>query len=181
LAPRQSPSPPWGRGWLATGAFISRAEKGAPRSACCGGEGVRTVESHTNLTQGTHRGVNPLTPTTSRTWRPLRLAVPPLPRGGEGKCRNSSRRSQTAATAECENIYVALYRGHWRRDANTSLPQPQARGVHTSCGCPSHAPARAREGGKRKTISRKDAKPQSSQRATALVSLRLFVFVSAPG
>ena len=34
------PSPPWGRGWIASGAFISRCEKGAPRSACRGGEGV---------------------------------------------------------------------------------------------------------------------------------------------
>ncbi len=34
------PSPPWGRGWRATGVVISRGEKGAPRSACRGGEGV---------------------------------------------------------------------------------------------------------------------------------------------
>ena len=34
------PSSPWGRGWIASGAFISRCEKGAPRSACRGGEGV---------------------------------------------------------------------------------------------------------------------------------------------
>ena len=39
------PSPLWGRGWLATGVLISRGEKGAPRSACCGGEGVKTVHS----------------------------------------------------------------------------------------------------------------------------------------
>ena len=39
------PSPPWGRGWRATGAFISRREKGAPRSACRGGEGVKDVNA----------------------------------------------------------------------------------------------------------------------------------------
>ena len=33
-------SPPWGRGWRATGVVISRGEKGAPRSACRGGSGV---------------------------------------------------------------------------------------------------------------------------------------------
>jgi hypothetical protein len=38
------PSPPWGRGWRATGAFISRGERGAPRSAGRGGEGVKTVQ-----------------------------------------------------------------------------------------------------------------------------------------
>src|SRR5271157_2642791 len=29
--------------------------------------------------------MSPLTPTTSRTWGPHRLAVPPLPQGGEGR------------------------------------------------------------------------------------------------
>ena len=70
------PSPLWGRGWLATGAFISRGETG---------EGVKTVAHDTNLTWGVHLGADPLTPTTRKSWGPLRLAVPPLPQGGEGK------------------------------------------------------------------------------------------------
>src|SRR5271157_2772562 len=31
------------------------------------------------------RSRDPLTPTTCKTWGPLRLAVPPLPQGGEGR------------------------------------------------------------------------------------------------
>src|SRR5208282_1447984 len=65
------PSPPWGRGWLATGAFISRGETG---------EGVKIVPLDTNIANRIHNDANPL------THRP---AVPPLPQGGEGKCRNS--------------------------------------------------------------------------------------------
>src|SRR5208282_4588369 len=35
-------------------------------------------------------GKRPLTPTTCKTWGPLRLAVPPLPRG-EGNCSSRAR------------------------------------------------------------------------------------------
>ncbi len=42
------PSLPWGREWIASGAFISRCEKGAPRSACRGGEGVHRRGSYPN-------------------------------------------------------------------------------------------------------------------------------------
>ena len=43
---------------------------------------------------------NPLTPTTSRTWCPLRLAVPPLPSGGEGK-RIVNSSIELAVRVEC--------------------------------------------------------------------------------
>ena len=86
-----SPSPPWGRGWLATGASFSRGETG---------EGVQTVGSHLPFPSCLHAPTHPLT---------HRLAVPPLPQGGEGKCRNSRRRSETAATTGCANTYVAVY------------------------------------------------------------------------
>jgi len=61
------PSPPWGRGWPATGAFSSRGGTG---------EGVKTVAHNPALTPCDHVGADPLT---------HRLAVPPLPQGGEGR------------------------------------------------------------------------------------------------
>src|SRR5271157_899668 len=48
------PSPPWGRGWLATGVLISRGETG---------EGVKTVAHVANLTQGVQLGIDALAPT----------------------------------------------------------------------------------------------------------------------
>ena len=74
------PSPLWGRGWAATRALTSG---GGP------GEGVELVK-----TQYPYRtlGLDPLTPTTSRTWGPLLASADenassshPLPQGGEGR------------------------------------------------------------------------------------------------
>jgi hypothetical protein len=56
------PSPPWGRGWTAAGAFSSR---GGP------GEGVKAVPPCADLAQRVHVSAHPLTPV-------------PLPQGGEG-------------------------------------------------------------------------------------------------
>ena len=60
------PSPPWGRGWTATDVFISRGGTG---------EGVAIWLLGSALIYGRAIRFNPLTP---------RLAVPPLPQGGEG-------------------------------------------------------------------------------------------------
>lgn len=43
------PSPPWGRGWIASGVFISRGETG---------EGAETVETDTELFQFELLGVS---------------------------------------------------------------------------------------------------------------------------
>jgi hypothetical protein len=51
------PSPPWGRGWLANGAFISRGETG---------EGVKIVAPDMNLTLGVRLGTTP-SPTALRS------------------------------------------------------------------------------------------------------------------
>jgi hypothetical protein len=77
------PSPPWGRGWLATGALTSRGETG---------EGVRTVTAGAKLPLRIQLGTNPLT---------HRLAVPPLPQGGEG-----SRFQSTSARTRLDGTHL---------------------------------------------------------------------------
>ena len=74
---KSQPSPPWGRGWIASGALISRGEKGAPRSACRGGEGVPIRASYR-------------TPAVATTRRP-RFSAQIIP-SPPGRCR-----SRTAA------------------------------------------------------------------------------------
>ena len=76
------PSPPWGRG-SRRGVFISRGEKGAPRSACRGGEGVKSRGA-----RDTCSFVPPELP------HPTSSVGHPLPQGGEG---NSSSKCPLAA------------------------------------------------------------------------------------
>jgi len=73
-------------------------------------------------------GTNPPTPTTSRTWGPLRLAVPPLPQGGEGKCILSfdvefvmAGRSAFLRTFPVNGPYTL---GHFVLDAGRRLRYP---------------------------------------------------------